>query len=176
MSSKSLPIVDANKPWYHAGLHFTCTQCGNCCTGGPGYVWITKEEIVRIAQHLQITPQQMVERYCRKINGQFSLTEIRRGDQYDCVFLKDKKIKYRPQGADKEIQTTIRVCSVYDVRPLQCRTFPFWKGALHSREAWQATGERCPGINQGRKFTQEQIERIRDSADWPENPPDSSRE
>ena len=22
-------------PWYHAGLKFTCTQCGDCCSGTP---------------------------------------------------------------------------------------------------------------------------------------------
>ena len=36
-------------PWYHAGLKFTCTQCGDCCSGTPGYVWVTNEEIVALA-------------------------------------------------------------------------------------------------------------------------------
>ena len=40
------------EPWYADGLNFTCTQCGNCCTGGPGFVWISREEIVRLAAHL----------------------------------------------------------------------------------------------------------------------------
>ena len=26
--------------WYHLGLRFQCTGCGDCCTGAPGYVWI----------------------------------------------------------------------------------------------------------------------------------------
>jgi Fe-S-cluster containining protein len=35
-------------------LNFTCTQCGNCCSGEPGYVWVTKEEIRRIAEFLSL--------------------------------------------------------------------------------------------------------------------------
>ena len=41
--------TDTNQPWYADGLSFTCTQCGNCCTGGPGYVWISDMEIDRLA-------------------------------------------------------------------------------------------------------------------------------
>ena len=40
----------AEKPWYQDGLQFSCTGCGNCCTGPAGYVWVSEEEIVRIAE------------------------------------------------------------------------------------------------------------------------------
>ncbi|MCA9080037.1 MAG: YkgJ family cysteine cluster protein, partial [Planctomycetaceae bacterium] len=39
-------------PWYHAGLPFSCTQCGDCCTGSPGFVWVTEDDIRAIAEHL----------------------------------------------------------------------------------------------------------------------------
>ena len=39
-------------PWYRYGLSFECTQCGNCCTGGPGFVWVEEEEIRAIADFL----------------------------------------------------------------------------------------------------------------------------
>ena len=32
-------------PWYKDGLRFQCTGCGDCCTGGPGYVWVNQAEI-----------------------------------------------------------------------------------------------------------------------------------
>ncbi|MFM1805538.1 MAG: hypothetical protein RL136_2417, partial [Planctomycetota bacterium] len=35
--------TDAQAPWYAEGLRFECTQCGNCCSGGPGAVWFTPE-------------------------------------------------------------------------------------------------------------------------------------
>ena len=36
---------EKEQPWYKDGLGFQCTQCGDCCTGAPGYVWINAAEI-----------------------------------------------------------------------------------------------------------------------------------
>jgi len=74
------------EPWYAGGLKFTCSQCGNCCTGGPGFVWISREEIVRLSAFLRLTPQEVVEKYCRKVDGRFSLKEHRnsRGSTIVC--------------------------------------------------------------------------------------------
>ena len=110
--------------WYADGLRFTCTQCGNCCTGPPGYVWISKEEIVRLAEFLKITCEQTVEKYCRKVDGRFSLKESRSPEGlYDCIFLKAAE---KGPGDDSTIASERKRCSVYPVRPLQCRTWPFW--------------------------------------------------
>src|SRR5260221_9906121 len=84
-----LASQDDSAVWYDDGLRFTCTQCGNCCTGPPGYVWISKEEIVRLADFLKLTCEQTVEKYCRKVDGRFSLKERRSPEGlYDCIFLK----------------------------------------------------------------------------------------
>ena len=40
----------AKTPWYRDGLAFSCTRCGACCTGAPGYVWVTAEEIAQLAE------------------------------------------------------------------------------------------------------------------------------
>ena len=37
------------KPWYKDGLRFECTQCGACCSGEPGFVWVADEEIAGMA-------------------------------------------------------------------------------------------------------------------------------
>src|SRR4051812_8649503 len=100
MPAVKLPVLKADPAasdvWYADGLDFTCTQCGNCCTGGPGYVWIEKGEIALLAEHLKITPEQVVEQYCRKIDGKFSLKERRSpAGLYDCVFLKETKVPSR---------------------------------------------------------------------------------
>lgn len=163
-----------NNPWYSEGLQFTCTQCGNCCTGGPGYVWVSRREIRRIAAHLKLTPREVVEQYCRQVNGRYSLRERRNRGKFDCIFLTDQTVKRTPDGADREIETTVRTCAIYPVRPLQCRTWPFWKSNLETPQTWDAANQRCPGMNQGRKFSQKEIERIRDAADWPRRPPSSA--
>jgi Fe-S-cluster containining protein len=158
------------RPWYGGGLHFTCSQCGNCCTGAPGYVWISSREIKRLAKHLKLTTSEVLHRYCRSVGTRFSLKENRneRGE-YDCIFLKEEKIK----GAGGIVHTR-RTCTVYPVRPLQCRTWPFWEGNLRTPDAWRESSMRCHGMNNGpRVFTQEQIEALRDATDWPQNPPTS---
>ncbi len=161
-----------DRPWYADGLDFTCTQCGNCCTGGPGYVWISKEEITRLAAHLRISPEETVQQYCRKIDGQFSLKERRSAaGLYDCVFLKETKAPLRGDG---QVCQTIRACTVYPVRPLQCRTWPFWPENLVNKSAWNAAAKRCHGMNApGRSFSLDQVHGIRDAADWPKRPPTS---
>jgi Fe-S-cluster containining protein len=173
MKLKVIENADSDQPWYSNGLRFTCTQCGNCCTGGPGYVWISVEEIVRLADHLKLTPEETVERYCRKINGQFSLKERRtREGLYDCIFLKE----IEEPATQEQIASKRKACSIYTVRPLQCRTWPFWPENLEKPENWKQAGQRCHGMDNGtRSFSQRQIEAIRDSADWPKNPPTSAQ-
>ena len=43
------------KPWFEKGLRFECTQCGNCCTGAPGYVWVNREEIAALAKSFSMS-------------------------------------------------------------------------------------------------------------------------
>src|SRR5665811_1581683 len=92
-------------PWYKDGLHFKCTECGKCCTGGPGFVWITEEEMEGIASSLKIYLERFKREYTRTRDNRYSLIEKKRKNGgYDCIFLKDKK------------------CMVYQNRPVQCRT------------------------------------------------------
>lgn len=114
-------------PWYKDGLNFKCTGCGNCCTGAPGYVWLTIEEAKAIAGHLNMAWDEFAKKYLRTVKGRLSLKELL--PNYDCVFLKDKK------------------CTVYEVRPKQCRTFPYWPQNMKSRQAWDACAKECEGIN-----------------------------
>ena len=118
-------MVDA--PWYKKGLRFKCTECGKCCTGGPGYVWIDDTEVADMAAFLKITPKKFKMLYTRHAYGRLALTENK--DTYDCVFLKDKK------------------CSVYGARPKQCRKFPWWVQNLKSPESWKETAKTCEGID-----------------------------
>lgn len=160
-----LDVLAEKKPWYSEGLSFTCTQCGNCCTGGPGFVWISSVEIDRLADFLKLTPEQVLHKYCRRLGDRISLKERRMPNgEYDCVFL-------QPIPGDTAKR---RGCSIYSVRPLQCRTWPFWDSNLESKERWDAAGQRCPGMSHGsRRFSLAKIHEIRDASDWPDKPPTS---
>jgi uncharacterized protein len=147
-------------PWYAEGLAFSCTQCGNCCTGGPGYVWITDEEIARLAEYLKLSVAETTEKYCRTIDGKVSLRERRSKEGlYDCIFLTETGPAQNSGG----VSHGRRVCSVYSVRPAQCRTWPFWKENLASESAWVHAAKRCPGIGKGPRYGLSKIESIRDS-------------
>jgi hypothetical protein len=127
--------------WYGAGLRFECTGCGHCCTGAPGYVWVTWEDCRRIAAHLGAPLAEFRRRFVRRVGRRYSLIERANGD---CVF-------WSRDGG----------CTVYAARPPQCRSFPFWPEHLRSRKAWTAVGGECPGAGQGRFYPIEKIERIR---------------
>ena len=139
----------ARERWYRAGLSFSCTQCGNCCSGDPGYVWATKEEVARISKFLGRDDGRLDKKHLRRVGLRYSLTEKRDGD---CIFLK----------RDGEKSS----CSIYPVRPLQCRTWPFWNENLRSPDVWNATGDRCPGINHGTHHDFVQIETTRTQKEW----------
>jgi Fe-S-cluster containining protein len=130
--NQKLSVLNGNgkqpEPWYKDGLKFKCTECGKCCTGKPGYVWVTEEEIEKIAQFLDIPLKKVMHTYIRQKNNRYALIE-KPSQNHDCVFLKDRK------------------CQIYGVRPGQCRTFPWWIQNLKSPESWAEAAKECEGIN-----------------------------
>ena len=130
--------------WYQAGLRFQCMQCGNCCSGPPGYVWVTGDEIRAIAQFLGRTDGKLDKAQLRRVALRHSLTEKPDGD---CIFL--------VRANDKAF------CAVHPVRPKQCRTWPFWDGNLKSPHGWNTAAKTCPGIGNGKHYGFETIEERR---------------
>ena len=130
------PPTPADSPWYAEGLSFSCTQCGGCCTGGPGYVWFDDDEAGAMAEAKGVDKETFYRQFAMKKNGRWSLNEVRvaRG-QYDCVFLE------RPGGLNSAGR-----CTLYHARPTQCRTWPFWESNLTSPRAWAEAAEDCPGM------------------------------
>ena len=126
-------------PWYRDGLRFTCTQCGDCCTGAPGHVWVNNEEIVALAKLLGISEEMFEDNYVRRVGARKSLRELPNGD---CVLLDSEK----------------RKCTVYAARPRQCRTWPFWESNLKTPDDWAHTCQVCPGSGKGKLHSLRQIE------------------
>ena len=160
-------IQSTNAPWYAEGLKFKCTQCGNCCTGGPGYVSISDEEIGRLAEHLRVSRDEIIQWYCRRIGSQYSLKEKRNPQgHYDCIFLQEERA---PASRGDVVTHTKRTCAIYPVRPLQCRTWPFWDGNLASAQNWRRASQHCPGMDRGKHYSRKQVESLRDAKDWPKS-------
>jgi len=107
-----------------------CDACGgHCCTGESGYIWVKYHEMEAIADFLERSVEDFATIYLKKVKHRYSLIEKKRekeGD-YACIFFDDKTNR----------------CSIYPVRPLQCRTFPFWDQFKNHREEVE---KECPGI------------------------------
>lgn len=114
-------------PWYKDGLRFSCTQCGKCCTGSPGFVWVTEEEIEGMAKFLNLAIPVFKRLYVRRLDQRYLLVE-KKSQNHSCVFYQDQK------------------CQVYAARPLQCRAYPFWQENMQSEESWQQAAQECEGI------------------------------
>lgn len=106
-----------------------CSSCeGNCCIGESGYVWITQDEIKKLANFLNISIDQLANDSLRKIGYKYSLRELQLSkNNYVCKFFNLEK----------------KQCSIYDVRPNQCRTFPFWE---YFKQNLEEVKKECPAI------------------------------
>ena len=108
----------------------TCASCGgHCCTGESGYIWVKYHEIETIAEFLKLTVEDFATIYLKKVKHRYSLIERKREAESDfaCIFFDEKQ----------------NGCSIYPVRPLQCRTFPFWDQFKNNIEEVE---KECPGI------------------------------
>ena len=135
--------------WWREGIRFECQGSGKCCTshGEYGFVYLTLKDRRRMAQFLNLTTSVFTKTYCKKTQGIWHLIE--RKDNKDCLFLEG------------------RSCSVYEGRPQQCRTWPFWPEVLSAKSWSKEVQNFCPGVGKGRKWSGNEIEKlIRDQVDW----------
>ena len=133
----------SDEPWYKDGLPFTCSQCGDCCTGAPGFVWVNKAEIAALAE--AVTGGDIEE---------FEAANVRK------VGIR-KTLREHADGACVLFDQETRRCTVYEQRPRQCRTWPFWDSNLRTPETWRETCEICPGSGEGKLHQLEEIEKSR---------------
>ncbi len=147
----SAPMAKKEKPkskpssgerWYRDGLRFECTQCGACCSGDPGYVWVNEAEIEAMALEMGLETDAFARKFVRQVGSQRSLIEYPDGD---CILLDPRT----------------RKCTVYQARPIQCRTWPFWDSTVKKKKDWKQTCEVCPGAGTGRLYTLSEIETAR---------------
>lgn len=131
----------SDAPARTAGLRFECTQCGKCCTkrGKHAHVYVSEEEIRALADVLGITVRRFRRRYT--FVDDYGWDQVRfEGDT--CPFL----------------EVTSNRCKVYEARPVQCRTFPFWDEMVDRRGWTEAARAYCEGLGQGRVWPKAEVE------------------
>ncbi|GHT95055.1 zinc/iron-chelating domain-containing protein [Spirochaetia bacterium] len=128
-------------PFYAQGLRFSCRRCSGCCRHESGYVFLSEKDLGLLAAKLSMKTNEFMAAYCRWVysgpGGE--VLSLKEKSNYDCIFWKEG-------------------CSVYDARPLQCRTFPFWQSNVASSESWNRAAAFCPGMGTGTVHTGGQIE------------------
>jgi len=109
-------------------MRFACQPgCTRCCDT-RGFVYITENDLVRIAKHLGLAAKAFEERYVVRYRR---ILRLRKPRESQCHFL------------------TETGCSVHVVKPVQCRTYPFWPELVENQSAWKNEAARCPGIHKG---------------------------
>lgn len=124
--------------FWSKGLRFECQGSGNCCVsrGDYGHVFLTLKDRRALAKKLKMTTAAFTKQYCDQQAGVWRLKDI---DSNDCVFLAEKR------------------CTVYEARPTQCRTWPFWPEVLKAK-TWNGEVKRgCPGVGKGKTWTPAEI-------------------
>jgi len=116
-------------PWYETGLDFSCTGCSKCCQV-DGDVWLAPEEVTNIVQYLGDG------------GGVSSIDEFRK------AYI---RAEITPAGGDQQSESWMNLkrkegkcifldhagqCGIYDARPVQCSTYPFWPSLLEDPDAW----------------------------------------
>lgn len=133
----------ANKgKWYDEGIQFECQGSGKCCQsrGEYGFVYLTNDDVAAAARSLKINKEQFIKDYCTYDEQLLCLKDD--PNSPDCLFLDGNR------------------CGIYEGRPTQCRTWPFWPEVMNAK-AWNKNVESfCPGVNKGRRYSKEEIESI----------------
>jgi len=132
--------------FWEKGLKFECQGSGKCCVsrGGYGFVYLSQADRRRLAKHLQIPTRQFTKTYCDKTDGWFHLKDV----QGPCQFLRGKQ------------------CGVYEARPTQCRTWPFWPENMKPKVWAEDVAKFCPGIGKGPTRSPAEIKRQMRQDSW----------
>jgi Fe-S-cluster containining protein len=125
------------KLFYKEGIRFECQGEGKCCVsrGRYGYVYLSFNDRKRLASHCNMSTAEFTTKFTHKVYGLYEL----RYTGKDCPFLRNNR------------------CDVYEARPKQCRTWPFWPENMNEAVWEQEVASWCPGVGKGRLYTQEEI-------------------
>lgn len=109
-------------------LDFSCQRCSNCCRLEPGAVFLTQEDAENISEILNLSLNDFLTKYCREIyKGKIPVVALKEKKNYDCILWNNG-------------------CTVYNARPIQCRTYPYWPYIVESKEYIDLEKRRCKGI------------------------------
>lgn len=130
--------------FYDKGLKFECQRCSFCCGHSPGYVYLSHADLNLLCEFFSMSEVEFIKINCRWVEyyGGTEVLALKEKQNYDCWLWKNG-------------------CSAYGARPVQCRTYPFWSWMIRNKEMWEDCAKDCPGMNKGKTWTFEEIEKQR---------------
>ena len=130
--------------FYDGGLQFSCVSgCVYCCGVEPGYVFLSQVDLDRLCKHTNLSQDEFIRTYCHYVDmGAAKMISLLEKKNNDCIFLGKTG------------------CTVYEARPIQCRTYPFWSSVVESKESWDEEALLCPGIGHGKRYSKKEIENL----------------
>lgn len=151
------------KGWWHQkenAVRFQCQGSGKCCVthGQYGHVYLTLADRRRLAKHLGLSTSVFTRTLCSRDAAAggghvYRLKDgrLKDGNGPDCIFLEGKR------------------CGVYEGRPEQCRTWPFWPEVMNAKKWAKEVASFCPGVGKGPKVDPLEIDALlKQQADWEE--------
>lgn len=122
----------ADKPWWSEGVRFQCQGSGQCCIsrGEYGFVFLTLQDRRNLALKVGLSTLAFTRKYCTKLGPAYHLKED--PARPECMFLEKKNR-----------------CSVYEARPVQCRTWPWWPETMGAKAWKKEVAGYCPGVGKG---------------------------
>lgn len=128
---------------------FMCRICGTCCSG-DGSAFLYPEDIIRLADYLNISVQEAVDKYTDYImleivedRGSYFYIPyliLKKRDDNCCIFLKDK------------------LCSIHEAKPEQCRKTPFVSEFFTDNQWREQLRKLCAGVHD---LTEYKIDELR---------------
>jgi Fe-S-cluster containining protein len=128
---------------YPHAVRFLCIECGKCCGDTKQktrHVLLLKTE----AEQISATTLRLISDFAVKIKGKapYSYEMRKTAEDGQCIFLENNH------------------CSIYSLRPLICRFYPFeLKNSENQRYEFLFTAE-CPGINKGKMLNENYFRKL----------------
>ena len=114
--------------WWMEGLKFGCTACGKCCQN-EGEVWMDSDEFADLTTYLQKSPLSVLDQYSERIMNGWVKMKSQGSDDSALDATKSNRCIFLGENGKE--------CSIYEARPIQCRTYPFWPRLLDSPKSWE---------------------------------------
>jgi uncharacterized protein len=126
-----------------AATRFHCIKCGLCCGDTEErsrHVILLENEVEEIAT----ATSQPISIFATRIDGKYPYAyEMKKTDKTGlCIFLAKNR------------------CTIYSLRPLICRFYPFELRNRGAQEYEFLCTKECPGINKGRVLSEQHFTRL----------------